>query len=360
MPTDVTTIVLTGGPCGGKTTALAHLEWELPRHGVRVITVPEAARMLMSSGLIPAQVGWGAFQEAILRTQLAHEDTFRSLASRYESGPTVMLCDRGAIDNRAYVSEEVFQNLLDHVGVKLTEVRDNRYDAVLHLLTAASGAEAHYVQDNERLESLEDARRLDQATQHAWVGHPHLRVIDNSTDFEGKKQRVLDEVLRILGLPVPLEIERKYIIERWVLKKLPAHAQMVEVEQYYLDGSGDAYQERIRRRTQHGCSVFYRTYKVKVGTGVNEEREWRITEEEFNLERDTRALTRVCKNRWCFLYEHQYFELDDFSPMGRDLCLMELELTHEQQTPVFPDWMGKVIDVTDNPSYGNYALAFPV
>ena len=29
---------------------------------------------------------------------------------------------------------------------------------------------------------------------NAWVGHPRLRIFDNSTDFEGKVERVLKEI----------------------------------------------------------------------------------------------------------------------------------------------------------------------
>ena len=28
----------------------------------------------------------------------------------------------------------------------------------------------------------------------AWTGHPHLRIIDKSTNFEGKMQRLINEI----------------------------------------------------------------------------------------------------------------------------------------------------------------------
>ena len=43
-------ICLTGGPCSGKTTAIAQLEDLVEDKGVRVFTVPEAATLLMKSG----------------------------------------------------------------------------------------------------------------------------------------------------------------------------------------------------------------------------------------------------------------------------------------------------------------------
>ena len=44
-------IVLTGGPCAGKTTALARLSAFLNERGFRVFTVPEAATMLFTNGV---------------------------------------------------------------------------------------------------------------------------------------------------------------------------------------------------------------------------------------------------------------------------------------------------------------------
>jgi hypothetical protein len=46
---------------------------------------------------------------------------------------------------------------------------------------------------------------------NAWVGHPRIRIIDNSTDFKGKIQRVIDVVCQVVGAPRPVNTERKYI-----------------------------------------------------------------------------------------------------------------------------------------------------
>lgn len=49
---------------------------------------------------------------------------------------------------------------MDDLGVSTVQIRDNRYDAVIHLMTAAFGAESFYeTEDGEpRYESLDEAR----------------------------------------------------------------------------------------------------------------------------------------------------------------------------------------------------------
>eukprot|EP00565_Helicotheca_tamesis_P002320 CAMPEP_0185739748 /NCGR_PEP_ID=MMETSP1171-20130828/36143_1 /TAXON_ID=374046 /ORGANISM="Helicotheca tamensis, Strain CCMP826" /LENGTH=124 /DNA_ID=CAMNT_0028411387 /DNA_START=7 /DNA_END=378 /DNA_ORIENTATION=- len=50
-PSPLYKIVLTGGPCGGKTTALARLSSYLRERGFEVLTCPEAYTILASNGM---------------------------------------------------------------------------------------------------------------------------------------------------------------------------------------------------------------------------------------------------------------------------------------------------------------------
>ena len=73
---------------------------------------------------------------------------------------SVILIDRGVLDGKAYVSQGQWQALLDDFGVSEKQLRDNRYDAVLHLVTAAEGAEQFYITEvagEPRYESLDEA-----------------------------------------------------------------------------------------------------------------------------------------------------------------------------------------------------------
>ena len=47
---NIVRICLTGGPCAGKTTAIASIKQDLTQLGVKVLVVPEAATQLMKGG----------------------------------------------------------------------------------------------------------------------------------------------------------------------------------------------------------------------------------------------------------------------------------------------------------------------
>ena len=197
-------IVLTGGPCAGKTTALSRLASFLRERGFRVYTVPEAATMLFTSGVafgdLDAEPRVRAFQRALLSTQVAVEDAFEGIA-RSTGSPACLLCDRGAMDGSAYCGDATWVAVRTACGVATgdVELREGRYDAVLHLVTAADGAERFYSLENNdaRSEPASLARELDRKTQAAWQGHPRHLVFDNrDADFEHKLRRIVDAVAR--------------------------------------------------------------------------------------------------------------------------------------------------------------------
>jgi len=81
----VTRILLTGGPCAGKTTSLAKMQTALDNKGFRVYCVPEAATLMMKGGAILAldKHSWDfkvQMQSSLLKTQKALEDIFTEIA----------------------------------------------------------------------------------------------------------------------------------------------------------------------------------------------------------------------------------------------------------------------------------------
>ena len=52
---------------------------------------------------------------------------------------------------------------------------------------------------------MEQARELDFKLLNSYVGHPIIRIIDNSTDFKGKINRVTDALCQIVGAPRPAD-----------------------------------------------------------------------------------------------------------------------------------------------------------
>ena len=106
--------------------------------------------------------------------QMDLENYFQKIAS-IQKKSVIILTDRGVMDNTAYCTPEVEQKIYEQTGCNKTDIRDNRYDMVIHLVTAADGAEEYYTLENNaaRTETPEVAKMLDKMTQGVWNGHPN-------------------------------------------------------------------------------------------------------------------------------------------------------------------------------------------
>lgn len=359
-------VVLTGGPCAGKSTALSVLSQKLSDYGYKVLVCPETTSLVINAGvdvlgLCGETSSLIELQRHIVRTQRALRQRFREFAA-ISGAPTIILFDRGEMDNVAYIDQVLFEEMLNEEGLSVVELRDT-YDLVVHMVTAANGAEEAYTLSNNaaRSETPAQARELDRRTLAAWVGHPRLRIIDNSTDFDSKVNRVLREVTALLGQSGPLEIERKFLlrdpgnIEEFVRCY---GASAVEIEQTYLTSARPGVELRVRRRSQAGASSYYRAEKTTVEPGRRLTRERIITANEYDRLCEHRDLERqvITKTRYCFVYEGHYFELDHIRT-PRELWVLEVELSDESATITLPDALEIVREVTGEHAFNNAEIA---
>mmetsp|Transcript_116585 Transcript_116585/g.329736 ORF Transcript_116585/g.329736 Transcript_116585/m.329736 type:complete len:218 (-) Transcript_116585:105-758(-) len=138
-------IVLTGGPCSGKSSILALIRDRLSKRGMQVITVPEYATHFFanSDGFQPAWVGAQEeqnLQDIFLRYQVTQENMFHEYAA-LNTKPSVLLLDRAVLDQKVFTSsEEIWQSALDKNNVTEEQLL-SRYDMVMHLGTCAKAGD---------------------------------------------------------------------------------------------------------------------------------------------------------------------------------------------------------------------------
>lgn len=358
---EITKIVITGGPCAGKTTALSWIQSNFTKLGYTVLFVPETATELITGGVAPWTCGTNAdYQKSQMKLQLEKEKVFTQAAATMPAEKILIVCDRGTLDNKAYMTETEFACVMNALGCSEVELRDN-YDAVFHLVTAAKGAEKFYTTANNaaRTETVEQAAALDDKLIAAWTGHPHLRIIDNATNFENKLKRLIAEIRAFLGEPEPCEIERKFLIEYpdlVALEKLP-NCQRVEIIQTYLTAP-EGEESRIRQRGIGGNYIYFQTTKKKISGLKRVEVERRLSKDEYlqllmDADPDCRPIR---KTRYCLTYDNQYFEIDVY-PFWKDKAIMEIELNSGNEEIRFPDRIKVIREVTEDDSYKNAALA---
>lgn len=203
----VVRVALTGGPCAGKSSALQHIVEAGKREGYDVYTAPETVTLIVNAGFsFPEEAeGTLTFQTALARLQLQMENSLSSIAAA-TGRPSILIFDRGVMDGKGYIAPEQWKRLLVDIGGEeavakgpecIEQALMKRYDAVLHLVTAADGAESFYkwghTKDDTgnrvlRIEPPEEARAMDVRMQEAWKGHPrHIIVRNNPSEGFNRK-----------------------------------------------------------------------------------------------------------------------------------------------------------------------------
>jgi predicted ATPase len=197
----VPVIVLTGGPCAGKTTVLSEIQ---KAYSDRCFFIPEVATMLLDDGYpCPGKDGleWSrewqiGFQQDIYWKQLDLEYSFG--LSAHSARRKLVVCDRGLLDSASYL-EGGMQEFCELFRLSPEDVYQ-RYAAVIHLESVATGCPDTYGRANNgsRFEERNRAVILEQRLREAWQNHPQYHFVDCSNGVEGKTQRVLEILKRLL------------------------------------------------------------------------------------------------------------------------------------------------------------------
>lgn len=188
-------IVVTGGPGGGKTTAVDFFRREI---GEQIVIVPEAATMIFSGGFPREHEEHArmAAQKAVYHVQRNLEDVQAALYPQ-----RVLLCDRGTVDGAVYWPGGpggFFEALETSLEAELA-----RYDAVIFFESAAVGGMGIEGGNPIRSETMAEAVELNSRLRAIWARHPHFTVVEHDRSFFRKIGRGLDalsETIRKLSL----------------------------------------------------------------------------------------------------------------------------------------------------------------
>ena len=369
-------IVLTGGPCAGKTTGLSWIQNTFEKMGYTIIFMQEPATELKSAGITPARCSsMMAYQLFQMKLQLEKEAVYTRAAEDIagnvkeqtggkpgeKSGKKVLIvCDRGFFDNRAYMTAGEFEEALRILGVS-EEEKLRSYDAVFHLETTAKNAKVYYgtATNAIRDETPEQAAALDDLVIAAWEKHPYYRIIENLNGFEDKMRHLVAEIASFLGEPTPYEARRRFLVEYPDVVMLENHPDCYreEIDQVYLHAPQNE-EIRLRKRRSGGDCVYYLTRTKTEGGHRRLDSEGRLTEREYMrlLGNADPKMKPIHKTRWSIYWKGHHYEIDLY-PFWKDRAVLEVLLQDEDEDARIPDFLQVIKEVTGDREYEIASLA---
>ena len=196
-------IVLTGGPCAGKTTTIANVKDYLEGLGYHVLLLNECATELINGGIRPFgdnQIPVFDFQNEIMNLQLYKEKRYLDIIDKLpEDTECIILSDRGILDSKAYLGDELFTKLVNQNNLKEEDL-GKRYDMVIHMVTVASDVKNRYntTTNTARFENADEAIDLDKRTSKVWSKHNNFKVIEATEVIDEKIENVKNIIYEFL------------------------------------------------------------------------------------------------------------------------------------------------------------------
>ena len=346
-------IVLTGGPGSGKTTVLNSIVNIYSSLGVKVIVVSETATEIINSGIKPFgddKIDLLDFQELVLSLQLSKEKLFdRSIELYKKSHPDkdiLVIYDRGAIDNKAYINDKDFNSILNQVCQNSYSSILNKYDLVIDLI----GAKSFYTLENNhaRSESADVALELGE------------KIVSPKEKMEDKVAEVISYINELLDKKT-LKKQKKYLIDinESDLNYLLENGVSSFIEQCYLVSSKDE-EKRVRKTTINDSPSYELTVYEKNESEKMLKSSKSISEKIYNELKEFKIpdSSDIRKYRVYFTYEDTYMYADVFvdGEKYEEYGYLEINLSGGQSVNI-PPFIKVLKDVSDDQNYDNYTKA---
>lgn len=351
----------TGGPAGGKTYFTSFSRPYFSQVGVRPVYFSEIATLFESFGIGPTSKVLSnlEYQFMISKFQLSCEDILVNSLEKSDDN-ILFICDRTALDSKAYCTEEEWKIILERLGITEQKLYE-RYDLVLHFVTTAIGTFSNYSTENNpaRHESSNEAAQRENLNVLAYNGMPINKKIylNNEVDMDTKQAQAVNIVLGYLNMAEPIfGRQEKYLVRKISKESFAKFSpRKISISQDYLTVRDDETERRVRCVKDGESCAYYYTEKNK-DKSLCCDRQINL-EEYFSYLKDKKEGTKtISKNRWYFQAENLYFQYDEFD-FWNEFAILEVQPTNICPDVVIPQEFEVIGNVTEQALLFNDSLA---
>lgn len=342
-----TVIALEGGPCGGKSSLLAHLEQESEQHKRPLVVLPEIATqhisLLQQEGISIPELAqhnrplYLDFQQNILKDIVEVIDAMKDM---YAQTNAIIVTDRCDIGSYITTSERsaIYSSLGLQGAPYLTHV-----DQLYYLPSIARTAPERYAS----LQATNGARYEDTA-EAAQTCNANLAAVGDHPEFHIVWGEDLDETIRSATqaiLSPETEQEVKMAVEDNVARSLidasireGSFITQHDIRQSYHQLGGQEFRLRMQQ-SQPGYTHFFLT--IKTGSGITrQEIQRKLTGKQYDmLYAAPRLGNALEKTRYAFLGDRnsstkkRFWVADQYKNFLEPKWHFETDVLHEDEVP---------------------------
>ncbi len=184
--------VLAGGPSSGKTAGIEYLKVSLGAKGYKVYTIQETASELIRSGLDRTSPNFPYYNYSLM----VYKELLIEKNAKQNREDSIILCDRGRMDAKAYRGEKIFNDILSkYPGTTEKSILDS-YDAVLFMQSVADGMDNCYLKDEIRTEDILEAKIIQNKLFDVWKEHKKIVFVPNCEKLQDKLKTLEMEIIK--------------------------------------------------------------------------------------------------------------------------------------------------------------------
>lgn len=297
------------------------------------------------------------------------ENYFEKLV-KLQNRDVLMICDRGTCDTFAYCSEKVKQAVLKQENWDMNFLNYQRYDKIIHMVTAANGAEQHFGYENQaRSETLEEAVELDRRIQNVWFDNPRYKIIDNSdTQFEQKINRVVNQISYLVSFPVERFVRKfllKDIFKRESFDPGIVYSPYTETIVFLPKREARKKSFIVRREFENTAKVLYFLKNRKLSNEIEKrvETSKQISKTVFDQFFAQRDYSKNIITKECFSFKMEdgpnvfVYKIETIISKNEKFSVLHSTASSEGKERAIPGFVEVLHEVTNDPSFFTHKLA---
>ena len=193
-------ILITGGPCAGKTESLQHIKAYLIGLEYNVYICNEIPTMLISNGIDTQKIDKLDFQKLVIQLQIEMQKIYENVLSLSKSNKNIVLFDGSPIDCLKFITKKEFDDIVSNYGLTYDTIL-NSYNGVIHLETVAKKFPELYTTSNNsaRKSDVNEAVNRDNRLIEAYKDHPNRVIISSYRNLDEKRISIQDGMDKIIN-----------------------------------------------------------------------------------------------------------------------------------------------------------------